>query len=266
MPDDFTGTKVVLTGACGVFGRRIAAAFAQNGALLCLSDMSEGALRDLRDQLSSASGEHLVHETELCDADSINRLTDLVEQRWGAPDIVINNAAVYPSGLLLDIDTVEWDRIMDTNLRAPYLISRSMARLMVKSGSKGNIVNISSGAARNLRASVVPYCVSKSALDRLSRGLALELAPHGIRVNVVEPGFAPGSTASPLPKEHVEKVLKGIPLGRPSGPDDAPNAIMYLCSERASYITGATLSVDGGNSIGSSVVFQKEGEGRENGA
>ncbi len=266
MPNDFTGAKVVLTGACGVFGRRMAAAFAQKGAFLCLSDMREGALQDLADELDLAPGEHLLHETELRDAASIDGLADLVERRWGAPDIVINNAAVYPSGLLLDIDTLEWDRIMDTNLRAPYLISRGMARLMIKGGVQGNIVNISSGAARNLRASVVPYCVSKNALDRLSRGLALELAPHGIRVNVVEPGFAPGSTASPLPKEHVEKVLKGIPLGRPSGPDDASNAIMYLCSQQASYVTGATLSVDGGNSIGSSLVFQKPGEGQDNGA
>jgi 3-oxoacyl-[acyl-carrier protein] reductase len=101
-----------------------------------------------------------------------------------------------------------------------------------------------------MRTGSVPYCTSKAALERLTAGLALELAPHGIRVNAVSPGFAPGSTVSPLPPAYVEAMLARIPLGRPSGPDDAPAAVLFLCSERASYITGATLAVDGGNSIG----------------
>jgi len=101
-----------------------------------------------------------------------------------------------------------------------------------------------------MRNGSVPYCTSKTALERLSKGFALELAPLGIRVNVVEPGFAPGSAVSPLSEAYVEKMKSRIPLGRTSGPDDTPGAILYLCSEQASFITGAVLSVDGGNSIG----------------
>ena len=111
-----------------------------------------------------------------------------------------------------------------------------------------------------MRRSVVPYCTSKTALDRLTKGFAIELAAYGIRVNAVEPGFAPGSTASPLTAAHVEATTAGIPMGRATAPEDASNAIMFLCSDKASYMTGATLSVDGGNSIGSLMVYQDKKE------
>lgn len=247
---DFTDTKVVLTGACGVFGRRIAAAFARAGAWLCLSDNRPGPLDALATELGLDDGRAFTHETELRAAASIDDLVSSVGGRWGAPDIVINNAAIYPSGGLLDLAADEWDRIMDVNLRAPFLVARGCARLMKDRQVAGKIVNISSGAARKINVGTVPYCVSKTALDRLTKGLALEFAPFGVRVNVVEPGFAAGSEVSPLTEAQVQKVLRNIPLGRPSGQDDAANAIMFLCSDRAEFITGATLSVDGGNSIG----------------
>ena len=147
-------------------------------------------------------------------------------------------------------------RVFDLNLRAPFILSRDMAKLMIEKGVKGCIINISSGAARKMRSTAVPYCVSKTALDRLNLGLALELAEFGIRVNAVEPGFAAGSESTPLTEEHVRKVEANIPLGRSSGPEDAPSAILYLCSDAASFITGANLAVDGGNSAGVRAVYQ----------
>src|SRR5262249_55105747 len=156
---------------------------------------------------------------------------------------------VYPRGLLLDIPMAEWDRILDVNLRGPYIVTREFARLMIAAKVKGSIVNISSGAARKMRNGSAPYCISKTALNRLSAGFALQLAEHGIRVNVVEPGFTPGSVVSPLSESYVKHMTPRIPLGRTSGPHDAPQAVMYLCSDKASFITGAVLSVDGGNSI-----------------
>ena len=254
--DEFRGRKVVLTGACGVIGGWIAAAFAQAGARLCLSDRQGDKVAALAKQHRVAANGGLTHVTELADSASIDDLVATVEKAWGAPDILINNAGVYPSGFLLDIDAAEWDRIFDINLRAPFLLARGFAKLMIAGSVKGNIINISSGAARRMRRTVVPYCTSKTALDRLTKGFAIELAEFGIRVNAVEPGFAPGSTASPLTDAHVEATTAGIPLGRASLPEDAPNAIMFVCSEKAAYITGATLSVDGGNSIGSLMVYQ----------
>ncbi len=243
----YRGKRVVVTGACGVFGTWIAEAFAREGATLCLADMRAAQLEQLAARFDAGT---LVHATELTDETSVIALARMVGERWGAPDVVVNNAGVYPRGLLLDIPLAEWDRIMDVNVRAPFLVSREMARLMIARGVKGAIVNISSGAARRMRNGSVPYCVSKTAVDRLTKGLALELAEHGIRVNAVEPGFAPGSEVSPLSDAYVTKMNAGIPLQRSSGPGDAPEAILYLCSDTASFVTGATLSVDGGNSIG----------------
>lgn len=250
MEDEFRDAKVVLTGACGVFGRYIATAFAKAGAKLCLSDNRADALDDLVGELSLNQGRTLSHATELCDASSTDDLVALVADEWAAPDIVINNAGVYPSGLLLETPVEEWDRIFGVNLRASFLLSTGFAALMKQAGVKGNIINISSGAARRVRPTTVPYCTSKAALNHFSKGLALEFAPFGVRVNVVEPGFAPGSIVSPLSQEHVARVTANIPLGRASGPDDAANAIMFLCSSKGEFITGAVLSVDGGNSIG----------------
>lgn len=254
--DEFRDKKVVLTGACGVIGREIAGAFARAGARLCLSDQRKDMLAWLADELDLTAKGGFTHGTDLTQADSIADLAAQVGRAWGAPDIAINNAGIYPSGFLLDLDAAEWDRIMGVNLRAPFLVSRDLARLMIAAGTGGSIVNISSGAARKMRRTVVPYCVSKTALDRLTKGFAIELAQFGIRVNAVEPGFVPGSTASPLTPAHVEATLAQIPLGRGSAPADAPDAIMFLCSSKAAYITGATLSVDGGNSIGSLAVYQ----------
>lgn len=250
---EFTDKRVVLTGACGVFGRRIAKAFADAGARLCLSDNRAEPLSALAAELHG--DHHLCHVTELTDSQSIDDLVDSVAASFGAADIVINNAGVYPSGLLLDLPVEEWDRIFDVNLRAPFLVARGFARLMIARGVSGSIINIGSGAARNMRATTVHYCSSKTALDRLTKGLSLELASLGIRVNCVEPGFAPGSEVSPLSDEHVARVLDHVPLGRASGALDAPAAIMFLCSAEASFITGAMLSVDGGNSIGAAAVY-----------
>ena len=254
--DEFRGRKVVLTGACGIFGHWIAKAFAAAGARLCLSDQRGDALAALADNLGIVGDGGMMHVTDLRDSASIDDLVAKVGQAWGASDIVVNNAGVYPSGFLIDIDAAEWDRIFDTNLRAPFLVSRGFAKLMIAGKVQGNIINISSGAARRMRRTVVPYCTSKTALDRLTKGFAIELAEFGIRVNAVEPGFAPGSTASPLTAAHVEATTSQIPMGRSSLPDDAPNAIMFLCSGKAAYVTGTTLSVDGGNSIGSLMVYQ----------
>lgn len=242
--------KVVITGAAGVIGGWLSAAFAKAGATLCLSDARADALDKAAAGLNLPSERLMLHPTELCSDASLQDLVDTVSTAWGAPDILINCAGIYPFGTLLDTDNATWDRIMGVNLRAEFVLSRDFAKAMIARGVAGNIINIGSGAARNLRANGIPYCVSKSSAERLTKGLALELAPHGIRVNCVEPGFAPGSEIADFPPGYVERVAAGIPLGRISGPDDCANAVLFLCSERAGFITGATLSVDGGNSIG----------------
>ncbi|WP_293856192.1 SDR family NAD(P)-dependent oxidoreductase [uncultured Alsobacter sp.] len=246
----FAGKSVVVTGAAGVFGRWIAAAFAREGASVCLSDNRGDKLDAIARDIGLDPARTLTHATELTSEASIVDLAATVKKAWGAADFLVNNAGIYPHAGLLDLPVAEWDRIFDINLRAPFLVTRELAKLMIAEKRQGAIVTISSGAARQMRNGSVPYCTSKTAVERLTKGLALELAPYKIRVNVVEPGFAPGSDVSPLSDEYVEKMKQRIPLGRTSGPDDAPGAILYLCSDAASFITGTVLSVDGGNSIG----------------
>ncbi len=248
---EFNGKRVVVTGAAGIYGGWIAAAFAREGAVLCLSDMRGEMLPGVVVRLGLDPARTLTHTTNLESLDSIRDLAATVERAWGAPDLVVNNAGVYPrTGVLINLEPAEFDRIMNVNVRAPFLVVQAMARLMIAQGVAGSVVNIGSGAARQMPTGSVTYCMSKTALERLSKGQALELAPHKIRVNVVEPGFAPGSDFSYLPPDYVERMTARIPLGRNSEPGDAAGMVMYLSSQAASYITGAVISCDGGNSIG----------------
>ncbi|CAN7667899.1 SDR family NAD(P)-dependent oxidoreductase [Neorhizobium tomejilense] len=247
---EFENKTIVITGAAGIFGRWIAAYFAAQGATLCLSDVRMDGLEKAVSELGLDRSKVLLHATELISDVSMLELVDLVKREWKAPDILVNNAGIYTRFSLLEMEFSDWDRVFGVNLRAPFVLSREFARLMIAEGKAGSIVNISSGAARKMNQNSVPYCTSKTAIERLSKGFAMELAEYGIRVNVVEPGFAPGSEVSELSDEYVSNMLKNIPLGRASGPEDAPGAIAYLCSDKAAFITGAVISVDGGNSIG----------------
>jgi 3-oxoacyl-[acyl-carrier protein] reductase len=252
---ELAGKRVVVTGACGIIGGWLAQAFGEAGARLCLTDTQEAGLVALKHEAWFTEGS-FTHVADLCDANSIEALATAIGTEWGAADVLVNNAGVYPSGFLLDIDAAEWGRIFDVNLRAPFLLTAAIARQMVKAGVRGNIINISSGAARKMRRSVAPYCISKTALDRLTKGFAIELAEYGIRVNALEPGFAPGSAVSALTQAHVETVTANIPAGRGTTSQDVGQAALFLASSASAYITGAALPVDGGNSIGSLVVHQ----------
>jgi 3-oxoacyl-[acyl-carrier protein] reductase len=246
----FQNSKVVITGAAGVYGRWITEAFAREGATLCRSDGRRDALDRLAAELDIGPERLLLQPAELTSEASIEALVAAVGDAWGAPDVVVNSAGIYPFADLLDTSAELFDTIMAVNLRAPFLLCRGFARLMIAAGVRGSMVNIGSGAARSLRAGGVPYCVSKGALDRLSKGFALELAPHGIRVNEVEPGFSSRSESAVFPPGYVEALRGNVPLGRESGPDDAASAVLFLCSDKADYITGTSIAVDGGNSIG----------------
>ncbi len=254
---DLKGRRAVVTGACGVIGRWLVETLRDAGCDLCLTDTDGRRLSELLGEtnLSQAS---FAHAADLTDEASVNALAATVRERWGAADILVNNAGIYPSGFLLDITTEEFDRIFDINLRAPFILTKALAIQMIEKGVKGSVINISSGASRKMRRTVVPYCTSKTALDRLTKGFAIELAEFGIRVNSLEPGFAAGSTVSDLTDEHIRNTISNIPLGRPSSRQDVGNALLYLASDASAYVTGSTLTVDGGNSIGSLAVHQSK--------
>jgi 3-oxoacyl-[acyl-carrier protein] reductase len=255
MFDDIKGKRALVTGACGVIGKWIAETLHAAGASLALTDAKGDELEAFARTLG-LSGDSFWKAADLTDEASIKALTEEVGARWGAADIVVNNAGIYPSGFLLDTSTEEFDRIFSINLRAPFILSRELATQMVRKGVKGSIINISSGASRKMRRTATVYSTSKTALDRLTKGFAVELAEYGIRSNALEPGFAAGSTVSGLTEAHIRNTIAQIPLGRPSSREDVGNALLYLASDASSYVTGATLTVDGGNSAGTLAVHQ----------
>ena len=245
----FAGAKVVITGAAGVYGSELSRGFAEAGATLCLSDFRDEALKGLARGLDLPPGRLLTHPTDLTRDDSIKELVDLVKGAWGAPDVLVNNAGIYPFGGLMEIDVDLWDRVLDTNLRAPFLLTQAFSRAMMDCGVQGSIINVSSGAADNLRTNGVPYCVSKRGLEWLSKGFALDLAQKRIRVNCVRPGFAVGSALTEFPEGYAATMGGANPMGRLGRPGEFTDAVMFLASERAAYITGECLAVDGGSSI-----------------
>ncbi|MGP4020584.1 SDR family NAD(P)-dependent oxidoreductase [Saccharopolyspora sp. 5N708] len=243
--DEFTGRRVVITGAAGLIGTWTARAFHAQGARLLLSDNRSEPLASLAAELGA---QHAV--ADLSTAAGVEELTDAIDSRWPTADILINNAGVYPRTPVSTTDRAVVERIFDINVIAPYQLARHVIATMTRTGTAGSIVNISSGAAKRPTRTGGVYSASKAALEMLTRSLALETGEAGIRVNSVGPGFAPGSEVSELPAEHVAKMRAAIPLGRTSGPDDAPSAILWLCSSAASFVTGATLDVDGGRTAG----------------
>lgn len=248
--DQFVGKKVVITGAAGIFGKWIAQAFAKAGASLCLSDIREQELHALANDPILKDSELIFHTTDLNDPSAIQDLAHLVEKQWSSADILINNAGVYHRHQLMEMSIDDWNASFGVNVTAPFLLTQLLAKQMIKEEIKGSIINISSGAAISTQIGGGHYSTGKAALSMLTRSMSLELAPYHIRVNSVGPGFAPGSEVSALTDQYVQNMIASIPLGRVSGPEDAPQAILFLCSEQASFITGATLAVDGGRTAG----------------
>lgn len=241
---EFQGKRVVVTGAAGIMGRALEHHFTNAGAEVCSADLNTDNLKGF------------AVAADLTTDAGLQFLLDTVKNRWGTPDIVVNNAAIYPSSFLLDMAVSDWDQIMNLNVRAPFVLTRGFSHQMIAAEQGGVFINISSGAARKMRRTAVTYCMSKSALDRMSKGFALELAEYGIRVNCLEPGFASGSAVSALSQEHVDRVMAAIPLGTEIASEDIGQAALYLASDAAKNITGTSLAVDGGNSAGTMDVYQ----------
>ncbi|MDR1977156.1 MAG: SDR family oxidoreductase [Synergistaceae bacterium] len=247
---EFRNKRVVITGAAGIFGIWIAEAFAAHGSRLCLTDIRDEKLTEVANRASFKDIDLLVCPADLTKPDSIAELCASIEKEYATPDILINNAGLYTRHKLLDMTLADWEKMMAVNLTSTFLLTQAGAKMMIHEHVEGSIINISSGAAVGVSVGGGAYSTSKAALAMLTRAWALELAPHGIRINSVAPGFAPGSEVSGLPEEHVKNMLNSIPLERTSGPNDASEAILFLCSSKASFITGTTLSVDGGRTAG----------------
>lgn len=252
-----TGRSVLVTGAADGIGFGIAARFAQAGDRVALLDFDAAKLEAAVGRLCAAGGEAFGQVTDVRDAESVQSAVDWTISRFGRLDVAISNAGVYPNKPVVEMDEDEWVRVMDTNLKGTFLVTRAAARQMLAqegpypwSGSRGKIVTLASGAYRSARRGASHYCASKAGLVLFSQTLALELAEHGINVNVVSPGFVDVGVREGVSAVYKETLTKAIPWGRAGGPDDVARAALFLCSEEAEYLTGAVVPVDGGSSAG----------------
>jgi 3-oxoacyl-[acyl-carrier protein] reductase len=242
---EFSGKRVMLTGASGIIGPWIAQAFSEAGAELLLCDNRADAVAELGGRLSAKTV-----VADLSTGSGVDEVLAAIDAHWPTTDILVNNAGIYPRTPVGGTDRALIERILDINVIAPFQLAQHVIGTMTRAGVAGSVVNLSSGAARRTTHIGGVYSASKAAVEMLTKALALDAAEAGIRVNAVAPGFAPGSEVSELPPEHVDKMRRSIPLGRTSGPHDAPSAILWLCSSAASFVTGTTLTVDGGRTAG----------------
>jgi NAD(P)-dependent dehydrogenase (short-subunit alcohol dehydrogenase family) len=241
-------TAIVTGGASGI-GLAIAKKLIDQEVRTIIVGRNSEKLLAAKDQL----GDHCV--TKQCDINDLKAIPVLIQKvadEFGSIDILVNNAGINLKKDFLSVTDEEFQNIMQTNVTGVFVLSREVAKVMIKQKS-GAILNISSMAAKYGIPKVVAYGASKSAIEGMTRLMAVELAPHGIRVNCIAPGFILTNMSSialngDLPRK--ERVLNRTPMGRLGNPEEIAETAFYLSSEQASFITGAVLTVDGGNSIG----------------
>ena len=238
----------IVTGAGSGNGRGIALRFAEEGARVVAADVDIETARETAALVSDAGGEALAVRADVSRREQVAAMVEAASERYGGVDILVNNAGVETLVPLLDLEESEWDRVVATNLKGAFLCGQIAARAMVSAGTAGAIVNIASINAKIALSGQAHYTSSKGGLVMLTKSMALDLAPHGIRVNAVGPGvietrMTERSLSDPRRRA---MLLSKVPLGRVGQPREVANAALFLASDEASYITGTTLYVDGG--------------------
>jgi NAD(P)-dependent dehydrogenase (short-subunit alcohol dehydrogenase family) len=246
---DFSGQVALITGGGAGIGLGIAEAFRAAGARVAIGDLRESTLKKATDRLGRDG--LFAHTLDVRDERSVDGFVQAAERALGPVTIAVANAGIYPNTPVLDMDVAEWDRVMETNVRGVFLTCREAGRTMTARGGPGKIVTIASGAAFSGRPGGSHYCSSKSAVVMFTRVLAMEIAPKKINVNCVAPGYIKvDSETSPVTPEYESTILKGVPWGRAGTPADIANAVLFLCSPLAEYMTGEVIAVNGGAASG----------------
>ena len=249
--NDLSGKVALITGAGSGIGAATALLFARRGAKLSLSGRNEVNLQRVGDECARAGSERpLVVVAELtCEPDVAN-LVDATIEKFGRLDILVNNAGIYERGTIETTSLEQYDRVMGVNVRAAFQLTMLCAPHLI--ATRGNIVSVSSVAGTRHLPGILAYCMSKSAVNQMTGCTALELASKGVRVNSVNPGVIATDLYSHagMSDDEIAEFLeqrKGIhPLGRVGDAEDVAQAIAFLASSSASFITGEHLHVDGG--------------------
>ncbi len=236
---------VFITGGNRGIGAAIARALAAEGWLVALGYATGRSAADaVVADIEQAGGVAYAVPGDICDADRIDAIFEGLEQRFGRVSVLVNNAGIRVDGVLTGLDDEAWNRVLETNLTAAFRLSRRAVASMVKA-KHGRIINITSFVATQAIVGISNYVASKAALSGLTRALAVEVAHRGVTVNAV----APGLVATDLTRElgHFEaSVARAVPMRRPAELHEVAQGVRFLASEHASYITGQTLTIDGG--------------------
>lgn len=246
---DLTGKKALVTGGSRGLGLATAMAMACQGAEVAICSRKEDSLSEAAREFESRGLNAVTLSAHMGDASQVEALFDAVEQRFGQLDILVNNAAtniLTPS--VAEADEKLWDKIVQLNLKGTFLASSYAVKLMKKAGS-GRIINISSIAARKAARGMGIYCVTKAAVEMLTKVMAVELAQDRITVNAVAPcmvrtGFSQFFWSN---ESLLQEITRTVPMGRIAETGDVVGAILFLASDHAAFITGETITVDGGS-------------------
>jgi NAD(P)-dependent dehydrogenase (short-subunit alcohol dehydrogenase family) len=250
MDKEFANKTLLITGATSGIGKATALRFAEAGANVVGVGRNESALNELGKQIAEAGAEFLGVKADVSQEQEMDRIVAEAVNRFGAINVLVNAAGHISSGTIENTKLEAWDAMLDINLRAPFLLmQKALPQLLQR---RGNIVNVSSVTGLRAFPGVLAYCVSKAGLDQLTRCAALELAAQGVRVNAVNPGVVVteihkrGGMTEEQYDAFLEHSKTTHPLGRVGEPREIAELIFFLASERASWITGATYSIDGG--------------------
>ena len=241
--ESLDGQVVVVTGAAGGIGRAIAERFAGQGCRVAVNDVNASGADEVVAAIRDAGGEAMAVVADVSDGAAVAAMFDSVLAEWSTVDVLVNNAGlVSPMLHFFDGDEAWWRRLIDVNLTGHFLCSHRAARIMAKAGG-GSIVNMSSGGATRAHRAFTAYDASKGGIEALTRAMALDLGPYGIRVNALMPGSI---DTSGLSLDDRRMRGENVPLGRVGEPYDMTGAALFLASDDASYITGHVVKVDGG--------------------
>jgi len=246
----FNGKSVIVTGATSGIGRAAATAFARSGASVLLTGRDRNALADT---VASIGGHAVACAADITSDDAPQTIVSSALDAFGGIDVLVNAAGIIATGSVQTTTDEAWDTMMDINLRAPFRLMRTAAPHLAD--RRGVIVNVSSVNGLRSFAGVLAYCVSKAALDQLTRCAALEMAPLGVRVNAVNPGVTVtnlhrrSGMAEPQYAAFLERSKETHPLGRPGQPEEVADLIVFLASDRAQWMTGETIPIDGGRHL-----------------
>ncbi|MFZ2614742.1 MAG: glucose 1-dehydrogenase [Anaerolineae bacterium] len=244
---DLTGRVALITGSGSGLGQGLAIRFSQASAKVIVHfNASRAGSQAVVERIETLGGEALALAADLTQPDEVTRLVTQAVAHFGRVDMLINNAGLYPLAGLLTMAAAEWDAVIAANLRSTFLCTQAVARQMIAQGSGGAIVNITSIEAENPAPHHSHYSAAKAGVFMLTRSAAAELGRHGIRVNAVAPGLIWREGLEQDWPDGVNRYLAAAPLGRLGMPEDVADACLFLASPAARWITGASLTVDGG--------------------